>query len=124
MANPRLPADKARITGAAALHPGRHASRKEPKTKALGAPTAFLDEHGQRAWEGFRREMSWLQESDRAAVEVCALVRGQLLSGEDVGVTKLSMYQSVLSKLGGTPADRSRVGASDDEREPDEFDDD
>jgi hypothetical protein len=47
-------------------------------------------------------------------------VRGLILAGEEVGVTKLSMYQSMLSKLGATPADRSRIAAGDDE-EPDEF---
>ena len=120
MPNPRTPAAKAKATGANVAHPGRHASRSEPKGKPLGDAAEFLDEFGKRAWEGFKRELPWLMESDRAVMEVCAQVRGLLLAGEEVGVTKLSMYQSMLSKLGATPADRTRIDAPDDEEE-DEF---
>lgn len=121
MPNPRTPAAKAKVTGAAALHPGRHAKRRDPKTSPLGGPSPFLDENGEAAWEGFKRELPWLMESDRAMVEVCAQVRGLLLKGEDVGVTRLSMYQSMLSKLGASPADRTKVSAGDDEDEGNEF---
>lgn len=121
MPNPRTPVAKAKVTGAAALHPGRHAERTEPKVAGLGAPSAFLDKHGKAAWEGFKRELPWLAESDRAMVEIAAHVRGRLLGGEDVGVTALSMLQSVLSKMGASPADRSKVAVPDGEEAEDEF---
>lgn len=121
MPNARTPVAKAKATGAAALHPGRHANRKDPKTQPLGDPSPFLDEHGIKAWEAYRRELPWLMESDRSLVEIAASVRGRLLAGEDVGVTALSMLQSMLSKMGGSPADRSKVGAPDDEQQEDEF---
>lgn len=121
MPTPRIPAAKAAVTGAVIANPGRHAARKEPTTKPLGEPTSFLDEHGKTAWEGFKRELPWLMESDRAVIEVCAQVRGLLLAGEDVGVTKLSMYQSMLSKLGATPADRTKVSAPADDDDGNEF---
>lgn len=109
MAAPRLPAVKADVTGAADKNPQRHRERSEPQGRPLGDAPTFLDAHGVQAWEGFKRELPWLMESDRAVMEVCSQVRGLLLSGDDVGVTKLSMYQSMLSKLGATPADRTRV---------------
>lgn len=121
MANHRQPVEKAKITGAAAKNPQRHRDRKEPKTTGLGVPSKFLDLNGQQAWEGFRRELPWLMESDRALVEIASSVRGRLLAGKDVGVTALSMLQSILSKLGGSPADRSKVALPDDEKERDEF---
>lgn len=121
MVNPRTPAAKAEATGAAIKNPGRHAARKDPPGRPLGEPATFLDEFGRQAWEGFKRELPWLMESDRAVLEVCAQVRGLLLSGGDVGVTKLSMYQSMLSKLGATPADRTRISAPDDSDEDDAF---
>jgi len=121
MANARTPALKAAVTGTAARNPGRFADRKEPKSQALGKPSAFLDEHGIQAWEGFKRELPWLAESDRALVEIASSVRGRLLAGEDVGVTALSMLQSMLSKMGGSPADRSKVASPDDDEEGDEF---
>lgn len=121
MANPRQPVAKAKATGAAAKNPGRHADRAAPKVVSLGAPSPFLDREGQEAWEAFKRELPWLAESDRSLVEIAAHVRGRLLGGEDVGVTALSMLQSILSKMGASPADRSKVMVPDDEQEEDEF---
>lgn len=121
MANPRQPVAKAKITGAAAKNPGRHAGRSEPKVEGLGKPSTFLGEHGIAAWEAFKRELPWLAESDRSLVEIASHVRGRLLSGEDVGVTALSMLQSILSKMGASPADRSKVSAPDGDTPEDEF---
>jgi len=121
MANPRTPTAKARATGADIKNPGRHVTRKAPQAATLGKPSQFLDVNGQQAWEGFRRELPWLMESDRALIEIASSVRGRLLAGEDVGITALSMLQSILSKLGGSPADRSKVAVPDDEKERDEF---
>lgn len=120
MAPPRLPVAKADVTGAAAKNPGRHANRNDPSTVPLGKPSTFLDEHGAAAWEGFKLELPWLMESDRAMVEVCSLIRGELMAGKDVGVTRLSMYQSTLSKLGASPADRSKISVPEEE-DDDEF---
>lgn len=120
MPAPRLPAAKAKALGADVKDPARHADRVEPSGRPLGDAPTFLDEHGLKAWEGFKRELPWLMESDRAVMEVCSQVRGLILAGEDVGVTKLSMYQSMLSKLGATPADRTRISAPEQE-EDDEF---
>lgn len=120
MAAPRLPVAKAKMTGADVKDPARHRDRKEPKGAPLGKASKFLDESGQQAWEGFKREIPWLMESDRALVEVASSVRGRLLAGDDVGVTALSMLQSILSKMGGSPADRTKICAPDDE-EQDEF---
>lgn len=120
MPHPRTPAAKAKATGADVQHPGRHADRKDPGGLPLGEASDFLTDSAKSAWEGFKRELPWLLESDRAVMEVCAQVRGLLMDCEDVGVTKLSMYQSMLSKLGATPADRTRVSAPEQEDE-DEF---
>lgn len=117
----RLPVAKAEVTGAAAKNPQRHRDRKEVKAAGLGAPSKFLDVNGQAAWESFKRELPWLAESDRSLVEIAAHVRGRLLGGEDVGVTALSMLQSILSKMGASPADRSKVSAPDDDQPKDEF---
>ena len=97
MGNPRIPAGKAKVSGADVSHPGRHKARKEPKVSSLGEPSAFLDKNGVKAWAYFKQEMPWLGESDRALVEIASSVRGRLLSGEDVGITALSMLQSILT---------------------------
>jgi hypothetical protein len=117
----RLPAAKAKVTGAAVKDPQRHKDRKEPKVAQLGEPSIFLDEFGRQAWFAFQSELPWLAESDRALVEIAASVRGRLIGGEDVGTTALSMLQSILSKMGASPADRTKVAAPDGEEEQDEF---
>ena len=117
MGNPRIPAAKARVSGADVAHPGRHKARSEPKVSELGEPSAFLNKSGIKAWVAFKREMPWLGESDRALVEIASSVRGRLLSGEDVGITALSMLQAILSKMGGSPADRTKVSVPDGEEE-------
>lgn len=123
MPNPRTPVEKAKITGAAIAHPGRHADRAEIASRPLGDPSRFLGESGKQAWWGFKRELPWLMESDRSLVEIAAMVRGRLLDGEEVGITALSMLQSILSKMGGTPADRSRVSAPSKDEHDEFFDD-
>jgi hypothetical protein len=117
----RLPKAKAKVTGAEAKNPQRHRDRTEPKVSPLGSPSPFLTDKGQEAWEAFKRELPWLAESDRSLVEIAAHVRGRLLGGEDVGVTALSMLQSILSKMGASPADRSKVAAPDGDEPEDEF---
>jgi hypothetical protein len=117
----RLPTAKARATGAAEKNPQRHRGRVAPTVADLGPASTFLDVNGRAAWESFKRELPWLAESDRALVEIASHVRGRLIGGEDVGVTALSMLQSVLSKMGASPADRSKVTVPDGEEAEDEF---
>jgi hypothetical protein len=117
----RLPDAKAKALGADRKDPQRFRDRKSPASGALGKPSTHLTKGGMAAWEAFKRELPWLTEADRAVMEICCSVRGRLFDGEDVGVTALSMYQSVLSKLGATPADRSKVSMPDDEAPADEF---
>ena len=121
MAAHRVPAAKAKVTGAVLRNPSRHASRAEPKAGALGGAPVHLDKFAKRAWERFRVELPWLTSADKALLEIACMVRGEMLQGQIPGVTKLSMYQSVLSKLGATPTDRSKVNAPDDEPQEDEF---
>lgn len=122
MARPRTPVAKAKVTGAAAKNPGRHRDRADPSVAPLPDPPAHLDPSAQQAWEHFRSELPWLTASDAALLEVGAIVRGRLLIGEVPGITALNMYQSVLSKLGATPTDRSKVSVPNDEsEETDEF---
>jgi len=118
----RLPPGKAKATGAAIKNAARFKARSDPKGAALGGAPMHLPLHAKRAWERFRAELPWLTASDAALLEVAALVRGELLAGLPVGVTKLSMYQAVLGKLGASPVDKSKVAMpDDDEEEEDEF---
>lgn len=122
MAKPRLPAMVANVTGAAAKNPGRFKGRANPKVKPVGAPPEHLSPTGKRAWRMFVSRMPWLTASDEPMLELASMIRGQILAREDVGVQKLGLYATTLSKLGATPTDRSKVAMpDDDEEEEDEF---
>lgn len=113
MPRARTPLAKAKATGRTIVNPARFKDRKEPKSKPLGKPSPHLDEDQCRAWESFKREMPWLMESDRGLVEAASMLRAALWEGLDVKV--VTQLRICLSAMGGTPADRSKVGASDDE---------
>jgi phage terminase small subunit len=122
MPKPRLPALKAAITGATAKNPGRFKGRANPKGKTVGAPPEHLSPTAKRAWRMFASRMPWLTASDEAMLELASMIRGQILAREDVGVQKLGLYATTLSKLGATPTDRTKVTMpDDDEEEEDKF---
>jgi hypothetical protein len=115
MAHPRTPLAKAKVTGATINHPKVHNSRKEPKqTSPLGEPTGFLDEVEQLCWACFQREIPWLTETDRPLIEVACRLRARVWGGT-IDARVLGALSSVLSKLGATPADRSKVFVPKDE---------
>lgn len=116
MANPRTPVAKAEVSGAAAKNPQRHRAKAKPAVANIPAAPGHLTKPQKVAWAMFVGEMPWLGASDTAMLEIAARIRGDLAAGEDVGVTALSMYQSVLSKLGGSPSDRSKVSVPDGEQ--------
>jgi hypothetical protein len=121
MSNPRLPVAKAQVTGAAVKNPGRHADRKKPKgTRAIGEPYAAMSDAEKIQWHEFVRDLPWLNSSHRVLLRLaCHLAAA--MDGADFGVSKAQALGSILSKLGATPADESKVSAGDDEPEEDEF---
>ena len=123
MPRTRLPAAKAEATGAAAKNPQRHRVRREPSsTKPLGKAPTWFDELQAGMWDGFKVELPWLTESDRAVMEVASVLRAQLkLQPIDIGVTKLNLLRLCLAQLGATPADRSKIAVGDgDEDDPED----
>lgn len=116
MANPRLPATKALVSGAALKNPGRHKGRKPPSgTRALGQPYKAMTPAQIAAWEEFRAELPWLNGSHRALLQLACVLRARLNSDPEMGVNAISAYSSILSKLAATPVDETRVGAPDED---------
>lgn len=123
MARNRIPSAKAKAIGAAAKNPQRFRDRKEPKaTKALGDCPDWFDIVQASMWEGFKVELPWLTESDRAVMEIASVLRAQLkASPADIGAGKLNLLRLCLAQLGATPADRSKIGVGDgEEQDPDD----
>src|SRR5262249_53876164 len=105
----RTPLAKAEATGRTLINPDRFKDRKEPPNLVpLGDPPEQFDEREAEVWDKFKVEVPWLMESDRAMVEVASKLRTKVLLGiaSDKDYGKLL---SCLSRMGATPADRTRI---------------
>jgi len=121
MPAPRLPVAKAAVTGAAAKNPGRHAARKKPKgTRVIGEPYTKMPAEEQAQWHEFVRDLPWLNSSHRVILRMACKLTVDM-DGDEFGVSKAQALSSILSKLGATPADESKVFGGGDDDEDDEF---
>jgi hypothetical protein len=123
MARPRLPVSKAKAAGAALKNPGRHAGRSAPKgTRPLGEPYQNMTQAQKRAWEEYAAEMSWLNSSHRVLLRLACYWTAKLDSPRaKFGVSATQALSSILSKLGATPVDESKVSnGGGPEEDPDE----
>ncbi len=110
MARPRTPTMKAQVTGAALRNAGRYAGRTTPSGATdIGQPPDCLTPAQADAWRAFVAELPWLNSGHRAVLQIAAVLRARLVADPEMGVAALSAYSSILSKLGATPADESRV---------------
>jgi hypothetical protein len=117
MANPRLPALKAEVSGAAMKNPQRHQDRKAPRVRALGEPYARMTAGQQEAWREFAEDLPWLNSAHRALLQVACVLRDRMNTDPDIGITALSAYSAILSKLAATPVDETKVNHGDQEDE-------
>lgn len=106
---------KAEITGASVVHPERHRNRTAPRLPAVGEPYKSMTDGQKAAWALFQSEIPWLNRSHRALLQLACVWRARMDSDPDIGVSALQAYGSILSKLGATPVDETKVSASDDE---------
>jgi hypothetical protein len=118
MARPRLPQDKAEVSGAIGKNAGRFADRKKPaRTRPIGEPFARMTEVQRECWEAFKDELPWLNSSHRALLQIACLFRARVEQDPDVGVQALSAYSAVLSKLAATPVDETKISHGGEEEE-------
>ena len=123
MPRARLPQAKAEASAATIKNAARFKDRKAPKTnRALGEPYATMTPEQKAAWAEIQYEMPWLTSSDRVLVRLaCSWIAR--MEKDDLGVAASSALASIMSKLGGTPVDVSKVQHAGDEQEDpaDEF---
>lgn len=114
MARPRLPAAKAEATGAAIVNAGRFAGRRAPKgTRPLGDPYAKMTEVEKEQWAEFAQDLPWLNSSHRVILRMACKLTADM-DGDEFGVSKAQALSSILSKLGATPVDETKVSYGDD----------
>lgn len=110
MGNPRLPKAKAEASGAALKNPGRHADRKTPKrTRPIGEPYAKMTEAQKGCWRELAGEMPWLHSAHRVLLRLACYHAARLDTDADFGVSATQALSSILSKLGATPVDETKV---------------
>lgn len=121
MGKPRLPSAVADAKGAAIKNAGRFKTRGKHKLADVGEPFDYMGGEQRMAWALFQKELPWLTVAHRPMLEVACNLRARFILGEDVGITAISAYQSILSKLGASPTDDSKIASAADDAEEDEF---
>lgn len=117
MPRPRTPKTKAEVSGAALHDPQRFKERKSAKsTRSLGDPYLKMTDAQKEAWAELSYELSWLNSSHRPLVRLACLWMAKM-DDDDFGVSATQALSSILSKLGATPADESKVNHGDEEEE-------
>jgi hypothetical protein len=78
-----------------------------------------MSDEQKEAWAAFATELPWLNSSHRALLQVACVLRARLDADPDLGVSALQAYSAVLSKLGATPVDETKIGGGgDDDEDP------
>lgn len=115
MSRPRLPQEVAKITGAVAKNAGRFKGRSDPKVKSLGpAPKRYTKEQ-KEIWDEFNSDFPWLGRSDRRVVGLAVKLQDMIDTEPDCPIAVYAQMRMLLSAMGGTPVDRSKVSAPEEE---------
>ena len=121
MPRPRTPKAKADVSGASQVHPGRFAERAAPKgTRPIGEPYLRMTDGQKAAWAEFTSELPWLNSSHRQLLRMACMLVARMDEDAEFGVSATKALSSILSKLGATPVDESKInydGASTEEPE-------
>lgn len=120
---PRLPQEVAKITGAVTKNAGRFKDRANPKVRSLGPAPKRYCEARKEIWDEFNDDFPWLGRSDRRLVGLAVELQFQIDTEPEVPVAVYAQMRLLLSSMGGTPVDRSKVAAPGEESEDpvDEF---
>lgn len=117
MARPRVPAAKAEVSGAAVHDPQRFRDRKAPgRTRPLGEPYLKMTDAQKEAWAEYAAEMPWLHSAHRPLLRLACIWTAKM-DDTDFGVSATQALSSILSKLGATPVDETKVTHADGEEE-------
>lgn len=120
MANNRLPARKAKVSGAAAKNPSRYAGKTVPgNRRPIGEPYPTMTPAEVGVWRECAATMPWLNAAHRVLLRLVCKLAARMSEGE-LGVQASSVLSGLLSKLGATPVDESRVFLAGEDDDPDE----
>lgn len=120
MANPRTPLAKAEVSGSKLNHPERFKSRKAPKrTRPIGLPYATMSAAQKKCWREMTGDMPWLHSAHRTLLRLACVLAARLETDADFGVSATQALSALLSKLGATPVDETKVAHGEDDETED-----
>jgi hypothetical protein len=107
----RLPQAKAEVSGAALKNPATFKDRRAPSGLGpIGEPYPQMTLEQQAAWHDLARDLPWLNASHRTLLRLACIISARL-DDEAVGINQLQTLSAILSKLGATPVDETRVNS-------------
>lgn len=122
MARNRTPLAKAHVSGAALKHPERYGNRTSNKlAQPIGDPYPGMTADQCAAWNELASALPWLNRAHRTLLRMTCYLVARLHNDPEFGVSASQTLSALLSKLGATPVDESRVmHLGDDEYDPDD----
>ena len=124
MPRPRLPQAKAEASGAVLKNARRFEGRTTPKqTRPIGEPYSRMTDEQKACWRELVQDMPWLHSAHRTLLRLACYHAARLDTDADFGVSATQALSSILSKLGATPTDETKVmhGDGDDEDPAESF---
>lgn len=122
MPRPRVPLEKAKLTGVAAKNPQRFRDRSDPKEKKLGAAPKYLSAGAKKAWRQFAKEWPWLTDGDTALLAPLCEMRARFEDDpQKISAAFMTEYRLLISAFGGTPTSKSKVDAPGEDEPDDPF---
>jgi len=121
MARPRLPQAKAEASGAVLKNAGRFEGRVAPKrTRPIGEPYLRMTDEQKECWRELVQDMPWLHSAHRTLLRLACYHAARLDTDPEFGVSATQALSSILSKLGATPVDETKVmhGDGDGDEDP------
>lgn len=110
MARPRLPQAKAEASGAILKNAGRFRDRQVAKqAKPVGEPYQRMTEAQKAVWAEMVSDMPWLNSSHRILLRLACYHAARLDEEPEFGVSATQALSAILSKLGATPVDETKV---------------
>lgn len=116
MAKPRLPQNKAEVSGASIHDPQRFRNRSTPKRlRPVGAPYKNMTPEQIAIWDESVENMPWLHSGHRLLLRQVCILAARMDTDPDMGVSALQALGAALSKLGATPTDETKVNHADED---------
>ncbi|WP_225591588.1 hypothetical protein [Stenotrophomonas sp. STM01] len=121
MAKPRTPTKKAKVSGATLKDSGRYKGRKEPTNPSLvGTPYKGMTPAEVKVWKECAENMPWLNVSHRLLLRQVSILAARMETDPELGISAMHALSAMLSKLGATPTDESKVDHPQGEEDQDE----